>query len=622
MLARSTHRSVRRVAVGLKPLLLAIAFAPMLAWGTPVRPPQPADAPDASLLIEQLGSSDFTLREAATTRLQASAETAIDALLAAANQTADLEQALRARWILDSVPLALPTAPPAVISLLEDFSSRSAEGQLEVLSHLVRLEADQGVEALARLARVHPTAGIAQLSAAVIVQEWQPNNPHWPQLLAPVLAGVANSQRPAACLLRELVGFSAYADAPDSVPADCVAHFDRLFEAGEVMLTEAGPVHDMASSYAFPTTGAAGELSQRVTPWLILKCLARAAVQAGQTDRGLSIATRLFDVEDPADREHDVATAKLLLWAADVGLAELVNRLPESIAERLGDEPLLTYAAARCERVQNHPQRATELADTAHDLMADDLQAQVIAATLLAHWGIVDWAEREFSRLLNAPQLSAQVTISLSILRSEFLNDQGRFQAASDSVQALLEGDYNAVQNHRLLKHQGYEPAGLQARRHYFLSRAAHAAGDTAQERRLLETALANDDGELDSLIAFYHLPDLTAADRDWLQAKIVKATAGLQLQIEAEPDNPNPLNEYAWLVANTEGDLSRATRYSKRSLELAFDTASYLDTLAHCYAAAGRPDEAIRCQMVASRREPASPTIQQNLEKFLAIRP
>ncbi len=621
MLVESTQRNAWRGVAGLQLLLLAIAFAPMLAWATPVRP-KPADAADVSLLIEQLGSSDFALREAATTRLQVSAETAIDALLAAASQTADLEQALRARWILDSVPPALPTAPPAVIRLLEDFSNRSSQAQLEVLSHLVRLEADQGVEALARLARVHPSTGIAQLAAVVIVQEWQPNDPHWPQLLEPVLAGVADSQRPAACLLRELVGFSACADDPEGLPADCAARFGRLLEAGELMLTEAGPVHDTPSGHAFPTAGAAGELSQRVTPWLTLKCLARAAVQAGQTDRGLSIARRLFDVEDPADREHDVAPAKLLLWAADVGLGELVNRLPEPIAERLGDEPLLTYAAAQCERVQDHPQRVTELADTAHELMADDLQAQVIAATVLAHWGIVDWAEREFTRLLGATKLSPQLTISLSISRSEFLNDQGRFQAASDIVQALLEGQYQAVQNHRLLKHQGYEPAGLQARRHYFLSRAAHATGDTAQERRLLETALANDDGELDSLIAFYRLPDLTAADRAWLKVKIMKAAAALQLRIDAEPDNPNPLNEYAWLVANTEGDLSRATRYSKRSLELAFDTASYLDTLAHCYAAAGRPEEAIRCQMVAARREPASPTIQQNLEKFLAMRP
>jgi len=95
-----------------------------------------------------------------------------------------------------------------------------------------------------------------------------------------------------------------------------------------------------------------------------------------------------------------------------------------------------------------------------------------------------------------------------------------------------------------------------------------------------------------------------------------------LQQRIDSEPDEPNGYNEYAWLVANTEGDIAKATRYSKRSLELSFDSASYLDTLAHCYAAAGRPEEAIRCQVVARRKEPGSLTIKKNLDKFLALRP
>ena len=64
-----------------------------------------------------------------------------------------------------------------------------------------------------------------------------------------------------------------------------------------------------------------------------------------------------------------------------------------------------------------------------------------------------------------------------------------------------------------------------------------------------------------------------------------------------------------------------RATRYSKRSLELDFDSASFLDTLAHCYAAADNANEAIRCQVVALRKDPGSNTIQKNLKKFLIMR-
>jgi tetratricopeptide (TPR) repeat protein len=100
----------------------------------------------------------------------------------------------------------------------------------------------------------------------------------------------------------------------------------------------------------------------------------------------------------------------------------------------------------------------------------------------------------------------------------------------------------------------------------------------------------------------------------------IEKALRKLQQRIDQEPDAANSYNEYAWLVANTEGDLARATRYSKRSLELDFDSASFLDTLAHCYAAEKNSEEAIRCQVVALRKDPGSNTIKKNLQKFLTM--
>ena len=90
-----------------------------------------------------------------------------------------------------------------------------------------------------------------------------------------------------------------------------------------------------------------------------------------------------------------------------------------------------------------------------------------------------------------------------------------------------------------------------------------------------------------------------------------------MEEDIKQIPEDPNPYNEYAWLVSNTEGDISKALRYSKISLRKSFDSASYLDTLAHCYAAAGDYPEAIRTQTLAMRHEPHSQLIQKNLRAF-----
>ena len=85
-------------------------------------------------------------------------------------------------------------------------------------------------------------------------------------------------------------------------------------------------------------------------------------------------------------------------------------------------------------------------------------------------------------------------------------------------------------------------------------------------------------------------------------------------------PDDSVSQNEYAWLIANTEGDLAKATRYSRASLVDAFDTASYLDTLAHCHAAAGNLERAVRTQWLAVKKDPHSLLIRHNFERFRSL--
>jgi hypothetical protein len=453
----------------------------------------------------------------------------------------------------------------------------------------------------------------------VILQEWRPHDPHWPHLTLPVENGLGSSRRPAADLLRKLIDFSRIADATSADAAEMAEPLDRLLNTMEQFLSQTAlPTRPLAG----PANADDDSNDDPVTQ-LLRRCVARAALQAGQPERAVVAATELFDLINSADdRTRATELANVLFWAANAGLADLVDRLPDEVLDMLDDQPLLAYAAGCCERARGRELAATELAEQAFVTATDDLQQQLLAAVRLAHWGVADWADREYDRVLLANGLAPQVAMQLAISRAEFLNDQGRCSEAAEVLRETLEGTRGKVPNKRVLESLGHLPEALASRRHYFLFCAARNAGDAAAQRQALEAAVAAYPGEIDSLIAFYHLPDLTAADRNRMVMLIAEALDKLQQRIDSEPDEPNGYNEYAWLVANTEGDIAKATRYSKRSLELSFDSASYLDTLAHCYAAAGRPEEAIRCQVVAQRQEPGSDTIKKNLDKFLAMLP
>ncbi|MBT3212996.1 MAG: hypothetical protein HN345_13430, partial [Planctomycetaceae bacterium] len=153
-------------------------------------------------LITELGDSDYATRESATQQLRTIADHAIDQLLDAANQSNDLEIALRSQWILETVSLVGPDDPPEVTELLKNFSNSSLSQQISTLSRLVRLENNVGIKPLARLIRTNRSASISYLAALVLLQEWRPNDPYWPILVADIPAELNTSQRPSALLIQ------------------------------------------------------------------------------------------------------------------------------------------------------------------------------------------------------------------------------------------------------------------------------------------------------------------------------------------------------------------------------------------------------------------------------------
>ena len=565
-------------------------------------------------LIAQLGDTNYAIRESATQQLRMIADHAIDQLLDAADQSNDLETALRAQWILETVSLIRPDDPPEVADLLKNFSSRSLSQQISALSRLIRLEENAGITPLARLIRTNRSASTSYLAALILLQEWRPADPYWPQLAAHVPDELAMSQRPAALLINRLIIFSQKADNPESklnARKDAFKNFETAVDQFlELMPFKAQTFLD------YTTTREVRDLAREI----VVRCHARAAIQAGLPDRGVAVAKELLEFIPKSSDKYLLTTADVLFWAAHSGLANLVNYLPESLQATIENQAITLYAAARCEQLNGNETLADEMARRAFALSSDKTNEQMLAAVRLDHWGLVDWADREYRRVITAPTLSAQQIIPFSIQWAELLNDFDRCNEASAVLNDVLTGSHGTIKNIRVMDSLGYSKEALAARQKFFLSRADKEKNKRERERQALDKALDEYPEEIDTLIAYYHFPGLLPADKEHIVKLIQGALKKLQQRIDREPDEPNSYNEYAWLVANTEGDLLRATRYSKRSLDLVFDSASFLDTLAHCYAAAGNRNEAIRCQVVALRKDPGSNTIQKNLQKFLSM--
>jgi tetratricopeptide (TPR) repeat protein len=86
---------------------------------------------------------------------------------------------------------------------------------------------------------------------------------------------------------------------------------------------------------------------------------------------------------------------------------------------------------------------------------------------------------------------------------------------------------------------------------------------------------------------------------------------------IGSNPAAAQPCNEFAWLVANTEGDLDEAMRFSHRSLELSGGRGSYWDTLARVCFAKGEYARAVKYQTHAAEQLPHNRFVQKQFVLF-----
>jgi len=570
------------------------------AAGAPVADPAAAEVAD---LVARLGAEEFAAREDAAARLAELGSAATDALLAAAEVSDDLEVVLRARALAAALPLVREHDPPAAAALLERFDRGDADERRRVLQRLLRLEDDAGIEPLARLARLDRDQECSRLAAGLLASEWHPGDPAWQGMTDRIRAGLGAGARPAVRFLRAVVDGSCATD-PDEAKRQAAAA-------------------DAALAALFRDSGEDTDALRRRLGRVVI----RMHLAAGDRDAALAGMHRILTGSRGTGGLDD-PTADELAWASDHGLPEAVDVVEPWLAANANPSQLLRYAAALAWRRRPVPDaeaRAAALAEAAFAAPTDatDFLECFRSAILLTSWGAPDWAAREYRRLAEDPRVPAQVAIQAANVGGEFFHEQGRHEEAAALLGTMLDGPRdNAIAVDEWLMRMERDPRAVRSRRLYFAAAAAAARGEAAEQWRLLEESLQTNGKDVDTLIALYRLSADRPERRAAVTARIRQALAAIDAEIQALPEESNGYNEYAWLVANTEGDLGKATRYSKRSLDRpeSFDAPSYLDTLAHCRAAAGDVAGAVRTQLIAVRQDPHGVTLRRNLERFQSM--
>jgi len=584
-------RFFRLSACNVAALFLAVCMVGIVAaWDTTPRP----NHEQIQKLIVQLGDKDYFVRERAQQDLVKIGFEAFDALSDAENHD-DIEIAARAKFLVRQMEIkwTVESDSAEVKRLLQNYALQDDAAHLATIEQLSELDDDKGLAVLCRLARFEKSVVLSKLAALAAIEgtKGKPAGKEidWNRRQQVIDTSLGASSRPAAQWLRTFAR----------------AHSDRSGAADEwAKHAEAEEKAAQQAPAPMQQTFASALWRQRVT---LLK-------QLDRRDDAVAAMMRIVALDDDND-----SLLELVDWLARDKAWDAINDVAAKFADRFEQDPLLLYTLAQACKSQGNDGLAQQHAGKAVQLNEGNQFQHLRAAVNLQSRGLFDWSEREYRQAIKVGPPGQGYTLRGQFLLAEMLYDRADYQGAANTLEEAAKSFEGKAKEGLDEEIAGTERTGASvlARQHFFRSCQYEAAGQRDKQLAELKTGLEQDPSDVDVLIALFHMPGLEAGLREKTRKLIRDSAKSYREQMEETPDVATPYNQFAWLVANTEGDKQEALAASQKSLELQPGAAGYLDTLGRCYFAVGDLENAIRTQTKAVELDPHSGQMNRQLKVF-----
>jgi tetratricopeptide (TPR) repeat protein len=573
-------------------------------------------------LIEQLGDESYATRMRARESLQRIGLEAFDQLRLAQFHS-DSEIAMSAKFLISSlmVSWSKESDPEEVRETLLEYGGCSESERSSRIDRLAEFPQRIGLPALVRITCYEPSLPLSDRAALALMRQPMADDAavrrhHSEQ----ILETLADNQRQAADWLR------AYAD--DLVSGD----YSR--ERWRQLIAQQRRDIDSAATR---------QASRESVLELVRVCATRAAM-AGMREEAIELSAEHMDLIPPTTR----GLVDACNWAIENGLHPIVLDLRQEHTHLFDRQALLLYSAAEAKMVAGETAEAEQWAQQASAISPlpegpDEkgaMQPKEIEDAALSHReigmklierGLFDWAEREFRMIIDSLGLDSIPAARARADLAEMLGELQRHQDVVDLLRPLVdrvEKD-DKLKQRLLMNFFDYRQVGSNMEYHEAL--ASIEQGDGASAKPKLVEAFRDNPRNVDILITMYRLEG-DDAWRDLVMRMLEVSTQQIDQTILNQRDEirrggrdrdseellSDQLNQYAWLISNTEGNLQKALSYSLESIELSSHWAK-LDTCARCYFAVGDLDNAIRMQKRALKLMPHSPPLRRQLEQFQA---
>ncbi len=589
--------------------------------------------------IAQLADPNYAKRQFAKSELERLGVSALDQLHEASLHP-DPQVASAARFLIQSNQFlwAWDFDSSRVRSILMNYAASENNNKLALIKELARLEREEGIPALCRLARYETVSALSKWAAIQVLK-------------APTPIGMTDEQH-AAKILR-------YIDGGGSVASQwLIAHFGGKEFAPAWWRAQIDSENKLLAN---GTHESSSEIVSELTRWQIQNLANRPEFRQQAIELGESyLSANAASVTSFSETAEEFA-----IWALEMGLPELVQKQHAFLTFRSVERsPIYSYLLAESFHIQGNAKLAEEIAKLAFDQIPVDAQGNrwepkeadlppkglldfsadlrfeaggtrryYIGSTLKKR-GRFDWAVRELE-LSAADDLTQPETRFALYALASIHHSFERYAEAS----AVLEPFAKRMEKEPMFRNQLMDQSTSTLLSSYYLytGDAKGAEGDIELAASNYFKALDTSADNVDALIGLYKL-DITdqaeiATERASRLKTIVREHreqirkyeqflsegAGKEFFESFSPLLAMQLNSLAWLLANTEGDFNEAVQMSRRACSLQPQSPEFLDTLAHAYFAAGEWKDAVEQQRRAVKLSPHLPEFQRALTRFEA---
>ena len=572
-------------------------------------------------LIERLGSDSYATRIRARDKLQRLGLEAFDELHAAQYHE-DSEIAAAARFLVSSllVSWSKETDPVEVRDALNEYGAQDFNERSSRIELLAELPGRKGIDALVRLTRFESDLRLSRQAALALMQQPMSDKEQTRKRHSQIIRDVLkDNDRQASQWL--------------NVYAEDLASGGYSADLWSELVKQQRHEIDAATSHN----------SSRASVLSLVRVCAQRAAMMGKDDLAIKLAVDNIDLIPPRTRELTDACS----WAIDNQLHSFVLELRDEHRRLFDLQPKLLYAAAEAIKVDGNDQRADKLAQQALQIRPfpktkaekDKLSESALEEIAHAHReiaqdlksrGLFDWAEREFRLIIDEMDIASVSGAGTRQHLARMFSELQRHDDVVDTLQPLIERMDNdrALKNKLMFNRFSYDFIRSEVEFHRGMSMLNQERVEEAKPYLMRGWHLNRQN--IDILIAMHRVK----SDDEWNQlvdGKLRGEIRNIESEIRVAESRTQQngrfagasellaeeLNQYAWLVANTEGDYKRALRESLRSLELTPDDPAKLDTCARCYFALKQYDKAVQMQRRAVKLEPHSPPMERQLAEF-----